>query len=237
MRLNKFLSHAGVCSRRQADSLVQEGRVKVNGKVVLELGLKVEEKDLVHVDGVKVAQQEKLRVWRHYKPLGLVTTHKDPQNRPTVFDALDKSLGRLISVGRLDLNSEGLLLLTNSPEFATKAQEPKNGWDRVYKVRVHGTPEEKRLFGLLKGVTIDGVTYKCKDIEIERIGSTNHWLKVTLDEGKNKEIRRLMNHIDLEVNKLIRIQYGPFYLSDLKSGGIEEISESILKKQQKFLTT
>lgn len=229
MRLNKFLSHSGVCSRRQADDYIQQGRVKVNGSVMIELGYKVQSKDSILVDGKKITLQEQIRVWRYYKPLGLITTHNDPEGRTTVFEKLPSTLGRVVSVGRLDLNSEGLLLLTNSPTFSAYAESPKNKMLRVYRVRVHGQLVEKKLTDLLKGVTIEGITYACKDVEIERTGSTNHWLKVTLEEGKNREIRKLMNHCGLEVNKLIRVQYGPFFLGDLKPGDLEEIPQKILK--------
>ena len=170
-------------------------------------------------------------MWLYYKPVGLLTTHKDTSNRPTVFDNLPAGLPRVISVGRLDLNSEGLLLLTNNGELSRKLELPQNGWSRRYKVKVHGKVDVKKLAKLEEGVTIDGINYGPVKIVLESEQGSNAWLSVTLNEGKNREIRKLMKSIDLEVARLIRLSYGPFQLGNLKKGEVREVSGKVLKEQ------
>ncbi len=222
-RLSKFLSRAGVCSRRDAEKYIAEGLIQVNGNIVTTPVTFVTAKDRVLFDGNPVQGKEDIRLWLYYKPLGLVTTHKDPEGRPTVFDNLPRDMPRVISVGRLDLNSEGLLVLTNSGAFSRHAEHPKTGWKRIYKVRVFGHVDELKLQELQQGITIDHVTYQPIEAVLSRQSGRNAWLLVTLKEGKNREIRKVMNHIGLEVNRLIRIAYGPFELGSLKPGDIKEI--------------
>lgn len=219
MRLNKFLSHHGICSRRDADVYIQNGRVQVNGTPMTTPYI-VQETDTVAVDEKIISQKPEPTLWLYHKPAGLVTTHKDEKKRPTVFQEENiQELGHVISVGRLDLNSEGLLLITNDPTFAHHAEQPKNKWQRMYKVRVFGTIDPAALDDLIHGITIDGVHYNSitVDYEINETGM-NHWLFMTLTEGKNREIRKVLNHLGLSVNRLIRVAYGPYELGDLKPG-------------------
>lgn len=223
-RIAKFLARAGVCSRRDGEVLIEEGRVFVNGVRVEHPSLKVTEKDDIHVDGKPLKATEETRVWAFYKPVGLVTTHKDPEGRPTVFEhAALKKLPRVISVGRLDLNSEGLLLLTNSGGFATQAEKPSNGWLRTYRVRAFGSIPRHMIDACAKGLTIDGMHYKGVEIELEKSGSQNHWFLVNLKEGKNREIRIIFEYFGMRVNRLIRINYGPYALGNLKPGEITPV--------------
>jgi 23S rRNA pseudouridine2605 synthase len=228
MRLAKFIAQGGVCSRRQAEVLILEGRVTVNGELITSCAFTVNpELDQVTVDGTFIKITEKKQVWCFYKPVGMITTHNDPQGRQTVFDYVQETynLPRVISVGRLDLNSEGLLLLTNDSNFSRMAELPSTKWPRVYKVRVFGDIDSKALVNLKKGCVVEGVRYDSIDVEI--VGSIssksrNHWLMVTLYEGKNREIRKVMSHLGLQVNRLIRLSYGPFSLEGLKPGELRE---------------
>jgi 23S rRNA pseudouridine2605 synthase len=227
IRLNKFISLCGICSRRDADRYIDQGRVCVNGKVVAQPAPLVDGNEIITVDGQPIQAIDKVKVWVFYKPAGLVTTHNDEQDRKTVFDFV-KEQGlkeRVISVGRLDLNSEGLLLLTNNGEFARFAESPQTQWNRVYRVRVYGDISKLDIEQLQKGMTIDGVTYREVIIEPEKDFSQkgqNAWLRVTLVEGKNREIRRIMEYFGLQVNRLIRINYGPYNLDELKLGEWKE---------------
>ena len=230
-RLAKLMARSGVCSRRQAEEYILQKRVSVNGKIVSSPALNVDENDIILFDGEKLPQIEKTRLFLYYKPSGLVTTHKDEKGRQTVFDVLPASLPRLVSVGRLDLNSEGLLLLTNSGALSRQLELPENGWSRRYKVRVHGFVDKKKLAELEKGVTIDGVEYGKVKIEFEGQNSANAWLTITLCEGKNREVRKLMKYIGLEVSRLIRLSYGPFQLGSLKRGEVKEVPQKVLKEQ------
>ncbi len=231
LRIAKFIAQRTEYSRRDAEDLVQQGRVIVNGETLHELGHKVNpNQDKIMLDGVLLSSKKpRTKIWTFYKPQGLVTTHKDPQNRETVFDYLkSKGINQTISIGRLDLNSEGLLILTNNSEFSHYAESPQTEWKRCYKVRVFGRniPFDK-LLNLKKGITIDGVHYKGIDIELldhkSFEQSSNQWLLVTLVEGKNREIRNIMEYFSLRVNRLIRVSYGPFDLGDLKPGEIKKI--------------
>ncbi|MDX2274791.1 MAG: pseudouridine synthase [Hyphomonadaceae bacterium] len=227
----KFLARAGVCSRRDAEKLIAEGRVKLNGKVLDTPAVKVTAKDKILVDNKPVAAAEATRLWRYHKPSGLVTTHRDPAGRPTVFERLPPDLPRVISVGRLDLTSEGLLLLTNDGALARRLELPSNGWLRRYRARAFGSITQEELDRLRDGVTIDGVRYGGIDAKLESGRGSNVWIAVSISEGKNREVRRVLEAVGLKVNRLIRIAYGPFQLGLLKPGEVEEISGKVLRDQ------
>lgn len=230
-RLAKFMARSGVCSRRQAEEYINQGRVTVNGETVETPAFNVEGTEKILFDGEKLPQKESSRLWLYYKPTGLVTTHKDERGRPTVFEHLPEGMPRVISVGRLDLNSEGLLLLTNNGELSRKLELPSNGWARRYKVRVHGFVDDKKLKDLSKGVIVEGVEYGPIKAAIESTQGTNTWLAVTLTEGKNREIRKVLKSIGLEVSRLIRLSYGPFQLGSLRKGEVREVPGKVLKEQ------
>lgn len=230
-RIAKFIARSGVCSRRQAEEIIRQKRVTVNDEIVESPAFNVEGDEKILIDGEKLPQIEHTRLWLYHKPSGLLTTHKDTENRTTVFDNLPPEMPRVISVGRLDLNSEGLLLLTNSGALSRQLELPENGWKRRYKVRVHGFVDKKKLAELEKGVMIDGVEYGKVKIEFEGQNSANAWLTITLSEGKNREVRKLMKYIGLEVSRLIRLSYGPFQLGSLKRGEVKEVSQKVLKEQ------
>lgn len=230
-RIAKVLSRAGISSRREAEELIEAGRVTVNGRVVASPALNVLPKDRITVDGKEVGEPEPPRLWLYHKPAGLVTTAKDEKGRDTVFDQLPKELPRVMSVGRLDLNSEGLLLLTNDGEIKRRLELPDTGWMRKYRVRVKGTATEAMLEPLRKGVTIDGEDFQPMEVMFDRQQGANAWLTVGLREGKNREIRRAMEHIGLTVNRLIRISYGPFRLNTLQPGEVEEVRGRVLRDQ------
>lgn len=230
-RIAKFMARSGVCSRRQAEELIKQKRVTVNGTLIESPAFNVDGTEKILLDGEKLPQIQQTRLWLYHKPTGLLTTHKDTENRPTVFDNLPPDMPRVISVGRLDLNSEGLLLLTNDGALSRKLELPENGWSRRYKVRVHGKVEPQKLKELEKGSVIDGVQYGPVKIELESQNGSNSWLSVTLNEGKNREIRKLMKSIGLEVARLIRLSYGPFQLGSLKKGEVKEVPQKVLKEQ------
>jgi 23S rRNA pseudouridine2605 synthase len=230
-RIAKRLGRAGLCSRRDAERWIAEGRVAVNGQVLTSPALVVGPRDRIVVDGKPLAEPEPPRLWRYHKPAGLVTTARDEKGRPTVFDRLPPELPRVISVGRLDLTTEGLLLLTNDGEVARHLELPATGWARRYRVRVHGTVEPVRLAALARGPTIDGVRYGPIEAVLDREQGSNAWLTVTLREGKNREIRKVMESLALTVNRLIRVAYGPFQLGKLPEGAVEEIPRRVLKDQ------
>ena len=230
-RIAKFMARSGVCSRRQAEELIKQQRVTVNGETITSPAFNVEGNEKILLDGEKLPAVEGTRLWLYYKPVGLLTTHKDTDNRPTVFDNLPAGMPRVISVGRLDLNSEGLLLLTNNGELSRKLELPQNGWSRRYKVKVHGFVDLKKLAKLADGVTVDGINYGPVKAELESEQGTNSWLTITLNEGKNREIRKLMKSIDLDVARLIRLSYGPFQLGSLKKGEVREVPGKVLKEQ------
>lgn len=230
-RLAKFMARSGVCSRRDAEELIKQKRVTVNGEIIDTPAFKVEGSEKILLDGEKLPEIEQTRLWLYHKPAGLLTTHKDTKARATVFDHLPAGLPRVISVGRLDLNSEGLLLLTNNGELSRKLELPENGWSRRYKVRVHGFINKNKLADLAKGATVDGINYGPVKAELESQNGTNSWLIVTLNEGKNREVRKLMKSIGLEVARLIRLSYGPFQLGNLKKGEVREVPQKVLKEQ------
>lgn len=230
-RIAKFMARSGVCSRRQAEDYILQKRVTVNGEIVESPAFNVEGTEKILFDGEKLPNIEQSRLWLYYKPVGLVTSHKDDKGRPTVFENMPVGMPRVISVGRLDLNSEGLLLLTNNGELSRKLELPSNGWLRRYKVRVHGYVDEQRLKDLQKGITYEGVQYGSIKAEIESKQGSNSWLVVTLAEGKNREIRNVMRAIGLDVARLIRLSYGPFQLGALQKGEVREVSAKVLREQ------
>jgi 23S rRNA pseudouridine2605 synthase len=224
-RIAKFIAMAGVCSRRQAEKMIADGRVKLDGKVITTPAVNVGPENIVEIDDTIIELNNKPRLWLYYKPIGLITTHNDPQNRPTVFNALKNYLPRVISVGRLDLNSEGLLLLTNNGALAREFELPKNNFERVYKVRAHGNVSSLMIYISQKKseITIDNVTYCPKKIQLISKGMTNSWFEVTLTEGKNREIRKIFEYFSLKVNRLIRVKYGKYELGAIKPGEFKEI--------------
>jgi 23S rRNA pseudouridine2605 synthase len=230
-RIAKVLSRAGVASRREAERLIELGEVKVNGKVIASPALNVTASDRITVRGEPVGQPEPPRLWLYYKPEGLVTSAADEKGRDTVFDHLPEDMPRVMSVGRLDLNSEGLLLLTNDGELKRRLELPSTGWLRKYRVRVKGNPTDPDLEPLRKGVVVDGERFQPMDVKLDRHQGANAWLTVGLREGRNREIRRAMSHIGLTVNRLIRISYGPFRLNELKPGEVEEVKPRVLRDQ------
>ncbi|MES1197457.1 MAG: pseudouridine synthase [Pseudomonadota bacterium] len=230
-RIAKFLARAGVCSRRDAEKLIAEGRIKLNGKVLDTPAVKVTEADDIRVDNRPVRAAEPTRLWRYHKPAGLVTTHRDPQGRPTVFERLPHDMPRVISVGRLDLNSEGLLLLTNDGALARRLELPSNGWIRRYRARAFGKITQAELDALAKGIEVDGMRYGPIHAELERGQGANAWIAISITEGKNREVRRVLEAIGLKVNRLIRVAYGPFQLGALAPSAIDEISGKVLREQ------
>lgn len=228
-RIAKRIARAGICSRREAERLIEMGKVRVNGKTIDSPALNVLPDDTIIVNGKPVAAAEKTQMWLYHKPRGLVTTHKDPEGRPTVFDNLPKDMPRVISIGRLDLNSEGLLLLTNDGELARKLELPANAWIRRYRVRAFGSFSADMLERMQKPMTIDGIRYQPLEVKMESTTGTNRWLIVSLKEGKNREIRKIFEHFGLKVNRLIRVSYGPFNLGNLGSGEIREVPGKTLK--------
>ncbi|WP_435166808.1 pseudouridine synthase [Falsirhodobacter sp. 1013] len=230
-RIAKVLSRAGVASRREAERMIEAGLVSVNGKVIDSPALNVTPKDRVVVDGKPLEAPEPARLWLYYKPEGLVTSESDEKGRQTVFESLPEDMPRVMSVGRLDLNSEGLLLLTNDGGLKRRLELPSTGWLRKYRVRVKGNPTDPQLEPLRKGVVIDGERFQPMDVKLDRHQGANAWLTVGLREGKNREIRRAMESIGVTVNRLIRVSYGPFRLNELKPGEVEEIKPRVLKDQ------
>ncbi|MFQ6549553.1 pseudouridine synthase [Aestuariibius sp. 2305UL40-4] len=230
-RIAKVLSRAGIASRREAERMVAGGRVAVNGKVIDSPALNVTDKDRITVDGKPIAAPEPPRLWLFHKPQGLVTTAKDEQGRKTIFDALPDDMPRVMTVGRLDLNSEGLLLLTNDGGIKRRLELPSTGWLRKYRVRIHGALSEAKLDELRKGITVDGTAYQPMQAAFDRQQGANAWLTIGLREGKNREIRRAMEALGTTVNRLIRVSYGPFQLGTLKPGEVIEVRPSVLRDQ------
>ena len=230
-RIAKVMARAGVCSRRDAERLILEGRVALGGTPVKSPALNVEEGALITVDGKAIPTTLPTKLWRYHKPGGLVTSHRDPEGRPTVFANLPKSLPRVVSVGRLDINSEGLLLLTNDGEMARRLELPAQGWVRRYRVRLYGAVTQQDLDRLSKGVTIDGVRYGPVTATVERAKGTHVWATVGLKEGKNREVKRLMEHLGLKVSRLIRVSFGPFHLGHLPEGEVDEIAGKVWREQ------
>lgn len=230
-RIAKVLARAGVCSRRDAERMIADGRVAVNGRRLDTPALNVTPNDNITVDGKPVGEPDPPRLWRYHKPAGLVTTNRDPQGRETVFQKLPASLPRVNAVGRLDINTEGLLLLTNDGGMKRFLELPSTGWLRRYRVRAFGKADEARLAALRKGIEIDGVNYRSIEASLERVQGGNVWLTMALREGKNREIKKVLEALDLKVNRLIRLSFGPFQLGQLDSGRVEEVPRRVLRQQ------
>lgn len=226
IRIAKLISQAGYCSRREAEVLIVEGRVQVNGNVIDSPATFITD-EAVKIDNKLINEKQPTRLWILHKPEGFLTTNKDPQGRKTIFELLPKNMPRTIAVGRLDYNTEGLLLLTTNGALARYMELPKNKWIRKYRARVFGKLNKERLKKLEKGITVDGVRYGSIKVEIEKEGA-NSWLKISIEEGKNREIRKVMEHLGLKVNRLIRVSFGPFNLGNLKSCESTEISKKVL---------
>jgi 23S rRNA pseudouridine2605 synthase len=230
-RVAKFLARAGVASRRDAERMVAEGRVRLNNAPVTHPATFVTRDDLIVVDGKPIDAPERTRLWRYHKPDGLMTTHRDPEGRPTVFERLPAHLPRVVSIGRLDLNSEGLLLLTNDGALARRLELPATGWIRRYRVRVFGAVDPQALAALACGVTVDGMRYGPIEAGLDSRKGDNCWLTVALREGRNREVRRVMAHLGFRVSRLIRVSYGPFQLGQLERGSVEEVPGKVLREQ------
>ena len=230
-RIAKRIARAGVCSRRDAERLIAAGRVALSGTVVRNPATNVDDASIITVDGAPLPAPAPARLWRYHKPPGLITSHRDPQGRPTVFEKVAERLGYVVSVGRLDFNSEGLLLLTDDGALARELEHPSRGWRRRYRVRVRGTPEERALAALGQGVTVDGVRYGPIEARLDRQNRQNAWLTVALAEGRNREIRIVLGHLGLPVSRLIRTAYGPFQLGGLARREIAEVPPRVLRDQ------
>ena len=230
-RIAKVMARSGVASRRDAEKMILEGRVSVNGVKVDSPALDVSETDKVTLDGKPIDAPQPARLWLYYKPVGLVTSAKDEKGRQTVFDTMPEGMPRVMSVGRLDLTSEGLLLLTNDGELKRKLELPTTGWLRKYRVRVNGRPNEATFDPLRRGVTIEGEEFQPMEITLDKQQGANAWLTVGLREGKNREIRRAMAEVGLTVNRLIRVSYGPFRLNKMKLGDVVEVKQRVLREQ------
>ncbi len=230
-RIAKVMARAGLCSRRDAERWIADGRVSVNGRVLTSPAVNVGPADRIAVDGVALPARERTRLWLYHKPKGLVTTARDPEGRPTVFAALPPEVPRVVAVGRLDINTEGLLLLTNDGGLARLLELPATGWLRRYRVRAHGEVAKDALDRLAEGVTIDGVVYGAVEATLDRSQGSNHWLTLALREGKNREVKRLLAFLGLVTTRLIRISYGPFQLGELKPREVREIRGRILRDQ------
>ena len=235
MRIAKAMARAGLCSRRDAERWIADGRVKVNGETITSPALDVTPKDRVLVDGAPLPDAEATQLWRYAKPRGLVTTHRDPEGRPTVFESLPDDMPRVVSIGRLDVNTEGLLLLTTDGELARYLELPATGWLRRYRVRAHVKPghnlTQADLDELKDGVTIEGIHYGPIEATLDSRQGMNVWLTIGLREGKNREVRKILSSLNLDVNRLIRVSFGPFQLLDLKPGTVERVRRKTLIDQ------
>ncbi|MFN0218851.1 MAG: pseudouridine synthase [Hyphomicrobium sp.] len=231
MRIAKAMARAGLCSRREAERWIADGRVSVNGKLLRTPAVEVSSRDKIIVDGRPMPTAEPPQLWRYHKPRGLVTTHADPQGRPTVFEKLPPELPRVVSIGRLDYNTEGLLLLTNDGALARHMELPATGWARRYRVRAMGRVTEADLAKLKDGVEIEGVRYGPVEAVIDSVQGANMWMTIAIREGKNREVRKILSHLGVTVNRLIRVSFGPFQLLDLAPGGVEAVKRRALAEQ------
>jgi len=230
-RIAKRLARAGIASRREAETMIAAGRIAVNGKVLESPAVNVKRTDIITVDGKPLKQAERTRLWLYHKPAGLVTTNRDPEGRPTVFEALPAEMPRVLSVGRLDINTEGLLLLTNDGGLSRVLELPSTGWLRRYRVRAHGKVTQQQLDELKNGIAVDGVFYGSIEAELERVQGANVWISIGLREGKNREVKNILGALGLTVGRLIRVSFGPFQLGDLEEGAVREIKGRILRDQ------
>ena len=230
-RIAKHIARAGVCSRREAEARISDGRVTVNGETIFSPALNVSAADSITVDGKPLPPREPARLWRYNKPRGLIVSDRDEKGRETIFDRLPDSLPRVLSVGRLDLDSEGLLLLTNDGGLARHLELPSTGWSRKYRVRVQGQVDAAALEPLAEGITIDGIRYGRVMARLDRQMASNAWLTVAIREGRNREVRRIMEHLGHQVSRLIRVSYGPFQLGELPSGSVDAVKPRILADQ------
>jgi 23S rRNA pseudouridine2605 synthase len=222
-RIAKLLARAGVASRREIERMIAEGRIALNGKALDTPATILTSLHGITVDGQPVREAEPTRLYRFNKPSGLLTTERDPKGRPTIYDRLPKTLPRVMPVGRLDLNTEGLLLLTTDGEFKRQLELPRTGVTRTYRARTYGQVSQAQLEDLIEGVEIDGVRYGSIDANLERRTGANVWVELKLAEGKNREVRRVLEHLGLQVSRLIRTAYGPFELGDLPAGAVDEV--------------
>ena len=230
-RIAKVMARAGLCSRRDAERWITAGRVKVNDKVINSPALNISDQDKVEVDNKPLPERQQTKLWRYHKPAGLVVSHRDEKGRASVFENLPPDMDRVVSIGRLDINTEGLLLLTNDGDVARKLELPATGWLRRYRVRVFGTVDEAALAKLQKGIVINGTHYGSIEAILDRQQGKNNWLTIGLREGKNREIKVICEHMGLKVNRLIRLSFGPFQLGDLNPGKVEEVSGKVLAEQ------
>ena len=230
-RIAKVIARAGVCSRREAEQLIADGHVTLNHKILKTAAINVTEADQIRINGKLLPQAEDSKLWRYHKPDGLVVSHKDPQGRTSVFDKLRQQLPRVMSIGRLDINTEGLLLLTNDGEIERLLELPSSGWIRRYRVRAYGKMDDAGLERLKGGVEIEGVRYGPVEAKVETSQGDNVWMTVSIREGKNREVKKICDYLGLQVNRLIRTNFGPFQLGDLKRGGIEEIPRKFWQEQ------
>jgi 23S rRNA pseudouridine2605 synthase len=230
-RIAKVIARAGLASRREAEAWIAAGRIAVNGTTIASPAIDVTGSDQITVDGEPLPARQRSRLFLYHKPRGLMTTHADPQGRPTIFQNLPRDLPRLISVGRLDFNTEGLLLLTNDGALARLLELPATGWLRRYRVRAHGSITQDKLHGLHRGVTIDGMHYGPIEAALDRVQGSNVWLTLGIREGKNREVRNVLGHLGLSVTRLIRVSFGPFQLGELGEGEVEEVRTRVLREQ------
>ncbi|MFC1658949.1 pseudouridine synthase [Pseudomonadota bacterium] len=228
-RLAKVIARSGHCSRREAEKLIKDGEVKVNGKIVTDVATNVTD-EAIKVHNKLINQKEKTRLWIFHKPKGIVVTRRDPQKRRTIFDILPAVMKNIIVVGRLDINTEGLILLTNNGDLSRFIELPSTGWTRIYRARVFGKLNMNRLNRLqTKGVTINNIHYAPMKVQIEKEGISNSWLKISVIEGKNREIKRILEHYDLKVTRLIRVSFGCFHLGNIATGLMKEVPYKIIK--------
>lgn len=230
-RIAKVIARAGICSRREAEKLIADGRVTVDGKVLKSPAFNVTGRETIIVDGKKLPAQEPTRLWRYYKEAGLVTTARDPEGRPTVFQKLPPDMPRVVSVGRLDVNTEGLLLLTNDGELARLLELPSTGWTRRYRVRAYGAVTQTDLDRMKNGMTVEGVRYGPIEASLDKVQGSNVWLTLGLKEGKNREVKRVLGALSLRVNRLIRLSFGPFQIGDLQPGEVKQVPNRVLMDQ------
>lgn len=230
-RIAKRIARAGLCSRRDAERWIAAGRVAVDGSVLTTPAVTVTAANQITIDGEPLPQAEAARLFRYHKRAGVLTTARDPEGRPTIYDRLPANLPRLMPIGRLDFNSEGLLLLTNDGGLKRRLELPATGWQRRYRVRVHGKVDADKLARLSRGIAIDGFDYGPIEAEVDRVQGSNAWIKIALREGKNREIRRIMEHFGWPVTRLIRLSFGPFQLGSLAPEGTEEVTGKVLKEQ------